>query len=177
VILYTQQAFADITQAPNWVGALNDGRIRVPVQGLSNMTPELSRVLKHELTHSFVQQKTRGHAPTWIQEGLAQWMEGKRSDRNASALLAIYRSDPSLGSRHFAGDWMKLSGVDASAAYAWALANIEFIVQAGGMGDVDRILDRLAAEESDEAAIVAVLRNDSRADPGHRRVLAKTYGN
>ena len=94
VILYTQQAFADITQAPNWVGALNDGRIRVPVQGLSNVTPELSRVLKHELTHSFVQQKTRGHAPTWIQEGLAQWMEGKRSDRNAPALLADVSKRP-----------------------------------------------------------------------------------
>src|SRR5262249_17692486 len=64
VILYTQQAFADITQAPGWVGALNDGRIRVPVQGLSSVTPQLSRVLKHELTHSFIQQKTRGRAPT-----------------------------------------------------------------------------------------------------------------
>src|SRR4029077_15911863 len=48
VILYTQQGFADITQVPNWVGALNDGRIRVPVQGLTEVTPELSRVLKHE---------------------------------------------------------------------------------------------------------------------------------
>src|ERR1700674_2391361 len=63
VILYTQQAFADITRAPGWVGALNDGRIRVPVQGLTSMTPELSRVLKHELTHSFIQQKTRWR--TW----------------------------------------------------------------------------------------------------------------
>ena len=27
VILYTDQAFADITRAPSWVGALNDGRI------------------------------------------------------------------------------------------------------------------------------------------------------
>ena len=26
VILYTDQAFADITRAPGWVGALNDGR-------------------------------------------------------------------------------------------------------------------------------------------------------
>jgi len=43
VILYTQQAFADITSAPGWVGALNDGRIRVPVQGLTQLTPELSR--------------------------------------------------------------------------------------------------------------------------------------
>src|SRR5207248_565413 len=92
VILYTQQTFADITRAPNWVGALNDGRIRVPVQGLIEMTPELSRVLKHELTHSFIQQKTRSRAPTWI-EGIAQWMEGKRSDANAEWLLKTVERD------------------------------------------------------------------------------------
>jgi tetratricopeptide (TPR) repeat protein len=160
VILYTQQAFADITQVPNWVGALNDGRIRVPVQGLSSVTPDFSRVLKHELTHSFVRQKTRSRAPTWMQEGLAQWMEGKRSESNAAALLAIYRSDPSRGAGHFDDDWMKLSGADAGAAYAWALANIEFIVQSGGMSDVDRILDRLAAGDAPEAAVKAVVRSD-----------------
>lgn len=59
VILYTQQAFADITRAPGWVGALNDGRLRIPVQGLTQVTPDLARVLKHELTHSFVGQKSR----------------------------------------------------------------------------------------------------------------------
>jgi tetratricopeptide (TPR) repeat protein len=160
VILYTQQAFADITQVPNWVGALNDGRIRVPVQGLTEVTPELSRVLKHELTHSFVQQKTLGHAPTWIQEGLAQWMEGKRSDPNAAALIAIYQRDPALAMKHYQGDWMKLSNEAVNAAYAWALANVEYIVQSGGMNDVDRILDRLAAGEAPEAALRAILRSD-----------------
>ena len=90
VVLYTQQEFADITRAPGWVGALNDGRIRVPVQGLTSVDAELSRVLKHELTHSFIQQKTRGRAPTWIQEGVAQWMEGKRSDENAAVLVQVY---------------------------------------------------------------------------------------
>jgi tetratricopeptide (TPR) repeat protein len=160
VILYTQQAFADITQVPNWVGALNDGRIRVPVQGLSEVTPELSRVLKHELTHSFVQQKTLGRAPTWIQEGLAQWMEGKRSDLNAAALIAIYQGDPALAMKHYQGDWMKLSNEAVNAAYAWALANVEYIVQSGGMNDVDRILDRLAAGEAPEQALKAILRSD-----------------
>jgi tetratricopeptide (TPR) repeat protein len=160
VILYTQQAFADITQVPNWVGALNDGRIRVPVQGLTEVTPELSRVLKHELTHSFVQQKTLGHAPTWIQEGLAQWMEGKRSDLNAAALIAIYQSDPALAMKHYQGDWMKLSSEAVNAAYAWALANVEYIVQSGGMNDVDRILDRLAAGEAPEQVLKAILRSD-----------------
>jgi tetratricopeptide (TPR) repeat protein len=178
VILYTQQAFSDITQVPGWVGALNDGRIRVPVQGLNDVTAELSRVLKHELTHSFVGQKTLGRAPTWIQEGLAQWMEGKRSDPNAGALIAIYKSDPALGLEHFAGDWMKLSNVEASAAYAWALANVEFMVQAGGMNDVDRLLDRLAAGDTAEAAVKAVMRCDY-VDLTHDTVqyLRSKYGN
>jgi Peptidase MA superfamily len=178
IILYTQQAFADITQVPKWVGALNDGRIRVPVQGLNEVTTELSRVLKHELTHSFVGQKTLGHAPTWIQEGLAQWMEGKRSDVNAVALIAIYKSDPALGLKHFEGDWMKLSNADAGVAYAWALANVESLVQAGGMNDVDRILDRMAAGDTPAAALKAVTRCDY-AELTHDTVhyLYSKYGN
>jgi hypothetical protein len=160
VILYTQEAFADITRAPGWVGALNDGRIRVPVQGLSSVTPELSRVLKHELTHSFVGQKTHGRAPTWLQEGLAQWMEGKRSGDNAARLVQIYDAKQSASLAQLEGSWMNLSGDAAEYAYAWALANVEYIVEAGGMGDIERILDRLAQGESTEAALREVLHSD-----------------
>src|SRR5215472_8081627 len=60
VVLYTEEVFQDVTQVPAWMGAANDGRIRVPVQGIEAVTPELARVLKHELTHSFVFQKTAG---------------------------------------------------------------------------------------------------------------------
>jgi tetratricopeptide (TPR) repeat protein len=160
VVLYTQQAFSDITRAPGWVGALNDGRIRVPVQGLSGVTPELSRVLKHELTHSFIQQKTHGHAPTWIQEGLAQWMEGKRSDEDAAVLTQIYQQGQFAPLGRLEGSWMGLPGDVASYAYAWALANIEYIVQTQGMGDVERILDRVASGSSTEEALRAVLHSD-----------------
>ena len=160
VVLYTRQTFSDITQAPGWVGALNDGRIRVPVQGLNGVTPELSRVLKHELTHSFVGQKTRGHAPTWIQEGLAQWMEGKRSGDNGAVLAQVLHdgSAPSLSSLE--GSWMGLPTDAAGYAYMWALANIEYIVQTGGMGDIERILDRIGGGSSTEAALREVLRSD-----------------
>ncbi len=56
VTLYTQQTFFDVTRAPSWTGALNDGKLRIPVSGVRSVTPELARVLKHELTHSFVSQ-------------------------------------------------------------------------------------------------------------------------
>jgi tetratricopeptide (TPR) repeat protein len=160
VILYTQQAFADITRAPGWVGALNDGRIRVPVQGLTSLTPELSRVLRHELTHSFIQQKTHGRAPTWIQEGIAQWMEGKRSGDNAAALVQIYDQKRAKPLSELEGSWMGLPADVASYAYAWGLANIEYIIQADGMGDIERILNRIAAGGSAESALNEVLRSD-----------------
>jgi tetratricopeptide (TPR) repeat protein len=157
VILYTDQAFADITRAPGWVGALNDGRIRVPVQGLKSLTQELSRVLKHELTHSFIQQKTHGRAPTWIQEGLAQWMEGKRSGENASGLIQVYDQKMGFGLGQLEGSWMSMPSDVASYAYAWALANIECIVQTDGMGDIDRILSLIADGRSTEVAVREVL--------------------
>ena len=160
VILYTQQAFADITKAPGWVGALNDGRIRVPVQGLTAVTPELSRVLKHELTHSFVGQKTRGRAPTWIQEGLAQWMEGQRSSENAATLTQIYADGHAAALGHLEGSWMSLNSDQAAYAYAWALANIEYIVESDGMSDIERILDRIGAGQPTEAALREVLHSD-----------------
>ena len=168
VILYTQDAFSDITKAPSWAGALNDGRIRVPVQGLAGVDSELSRVLKHELTHSFIAQKTRSacmglaasctiHAPAWIQEGLAQWMEGQRSREDAAVLLQIYNDNKAIPLSRLEGSWLNMSGDTARYAYAWALANIEYIVQADGMGDIERILDRIGAGMTTEAALRDVL--------------------
>jgi tetratricopeptide (TPR) repeat protein len=177
VILYTQEAFADITKAPGWVGALNDGRIRVPVQGLTGVNQELSRILKHELTHSFVGQKTHGRAPTWVQEGLAQWMEGQRSGENGAALGQIYSEGHGASLGRLEGSWMGFGGDTARYAYAWALANMEYIVQADGMGDVERILDRIGAGMATEAALKEVLHSDyNDLMQSTAEYLKKTYG-
>ena len=160
VVLYTRQAFADITRAPSWAGGLNDGRIRVPVQGLTDVTPDLSRVLKHELTHSFVGQKTRGRAPTWIQEGIAQWMEGKRAGENAPELLQDYQKGQATPFGELEGSWIGFTSDTAAYAYGWSVAAIEYIVQTDGMGDVERILDRIGSGTSTEEAVRDVLREN-----------------
>jgi predicted negative regulator of RcsB-dependent stress response len=160
VILYTEQAFADITRAPGWVGALNDGRIRVPVQGLTSVPAELSRVLKHELTHSFIQQKTRGRCPVWLQEGIAQWMEGRRSRENADLLVSVYERKAALRLGAMEGSWMGLPEGVASYAYAWSLAVVEYIVETYGMRDIERLLDHVATDASTEAAARTSLRMD-----------------
>ena len=160
VILYTNQTFTDITRAPSWVGALNDGRIRVPVEGLSTMTDELARVLKHELTHSFISQKTGGRCPVWLQEGIAQYMEGKRSRVNAGALSAAFEQHMEISLASYETSWMNLPRDAASNAYAWSLAVVEAIVTVNGVDDLGRILDRIAGGSTAEDAIHAVLHED-----------------
>jgi tetratricopeptide (TPR) repeat protein len=153
VTLYTNQLFLDITRAPAWAGALNDGRIRVPVQGLDHISPALARVLKHELTHSFLNEKTHGRCPTWLQEGVAQWMEGRRTDSNtARELLDMYdrHDDPSLSALEPL--WTNLQSGFARIAYEWSLAVVE-AVEAGSPGDWERILDRLDQGASPEDAV------------------------
>jgi hypothetical protein len=55
---------------------------------------------------------------------------------------------------------------------------VDFIVHSGGMNDMDRILDRLAAGDAPEAAVHAVLHSDY-AELARDTVdfLQKTYRN
>lgn len=77
VQLLPTKAFRDVTQTPEWVGGLYDGKIRVPLGGLRRLDPRARSVLVHELTHAVVHSKTRGRCPRWLHEGLAQVAEGK----------------------------------------------------------------------------------------------------
>jgi tetratricopeptide (TPR) repeat protein len=176
VILYTNQVFADITRVPSWVGALNDGRIRVPVDGLTSVTAELARVLKHELTHSFLMQKTHGRCPVWLQEGVAEFMEGKRSHSAAAHLAAAYDQHMEISLSSYEGSWLNLPQQAATSAYAWSLAVVEAIVTQGSFGDIERILDLLASESAPEDAVRAAL-HESYADLMHStvRYLHKAY--
>jgi len=161
VVLYTDQAFTDITRAPSWAGALNDGRIRIPVQGLHAMNAELSRELKHELTHSFITQKTRARCPTWIQEGVAQWMEGATAADAAPAFVSDFdRTHQTLSLGALEGSWLGLPGNDARLAYAWSLSVVEFIIRQGGPEDINRILDQVAAGTDTQAAAKSILHMD-----------------
>lgn len=65
----------------------------------------------------------------------------------------------------------------AANAYAWSLANIEYIVQTDGMGDIERILDRIGSGSSTEAALREVLHSDyNDLMQSTAQYLRKTYG-
>jgi predicted negative regulator of RcsB-dependent stress response len=161
VVLYTQQAFHDITQAPTWAAAGNDGRIRVPVQGLTSVSDQLSRELKHELVHSFIFQKTRGRCPGWLNEGLAQWIEGRRTDHDtAAALVSAYERGQYIPLKNLEGSWARLPAPAAGFAYAWGLAAVEYIIANSGTWGIERLFDRFDEDPSFESAMRASLQTN-----------------
>jgi tetratricopeptide (TPR) repeat protein len=147
VLLYPSQAFRDITRSPSWVGALNDGKIRVPISGLSVMTPELARVLKHELTHSFIRQITVGHCPTWFNEGVAQLEEGATTAALGAQLARAFAAGKTPAFASLEAPFVGLPQDQVGLAYAKSLAGLEYLRDTFGMGEIRRMLKLLPSSD------------------------------
>lgn len=78
-------------------GHYHDGVVRI-LAATAERESELRRVLRHELTHAVMDQRTRGNCPHWFQEGMAQFLDGtdvvaveRRLRREPTALIPLFR--------------------------------------------------------------------------------------
>lgn len=151
VTLQTERRFDD-ERVPEWAEGVNDGTIRVPVHGVTALTPRLTQVLRHELAHSFIASRTGGNCPTWLQEGIAQWLEGGDSARGDAMLAAAVREHRLLPLVTLEAPFDALSEKDAILAYAQSLSAVAYIVHRSGEAGIVRLLsalgDRLPSEEA-----------------------------
>jgi tetratricopeptide (TPR) repeat protein len=177
VTLYTEQAFFDVTRAPTWSGAMNDGKLRIPISGLTSLTPELAHVLKHELAHSFIAQLSAGRCPPWLHEGIAQFLEPKNLSSDGRRLAQLFKSQGNIPLNVLEGSFLQLSGAQAYVAYAESLAAVSYINDTYGMSDIQRILQRISQGSSTEAALRATIHSDyGQLESDVARYLADKYG-
>jgi tetratricopeptide (TPR) repeat protein len=160
VVLYTEQEFFDVTQAPGWTNAMNDGKLRIPVNGLTQMTPDLARVLKHELAHSFINQLSAGRCPQWLHEGIAQLVEPRSAAPFGRRLGQLMANHQALPFNMLDGSFVRFSTPEARLAYDESLAAAEYIRDTYGMDDLVRVLKRIAEGSSTEAALRATIHSD-----------------
>jgi tetratricopeptide (TPR) repeat protein len=145
-LLYPSQAFRDITRSPTWVGAINDGKIRVPVSGLTRLNAELARVLKHELTHSFVRQITMGRCPTWFNEGLAQLEEGATTASMGAQLARALATGRLPSLQALEGPFLNLPQDQVALAYAKSLVALEYVRTTFDMGEIRNLLKAMPSQ-------------------------------
>ena len=157
VILYPDQIYFDITQAPSWTGAVFDGKIRVPTRGLTGVTDRLRAILAHELAHSFIASLPGRGSPIWFQEGVAQLQEGK-SAANARKLLAqLQRENHLTPLKNLRDSFMGLSPDLAGIAYAESLSAVEYLASQFGRPAIRNLLDLMGQNYNFENAFRTAL--------------------
>lgn len=156
VILYTEEQFFDVTRAPAWAGGLNDGKLRIPVKGLAAVDAKLEQVLKHELTHSFIQSLAGGRCPGWLNEGLAQMEEPSSAAEFAPQLAALFTKGKAAPLGALARSFGQLTPQQAAVAYTESLAVTEYLRDRYGMRVVLNLLHSIAEGEPAESALQQV---------------------
>ena len=77
VILYDAAGFDSVSGLGDWAGGIFDGKIRVPVEDLRTELrfARVKSVLRHETAHAFTRSIGGAAVPSWLNEGVAQWLE------------------------------------------------------------------------------------------------------
>jgi hypothetical protein len=153
VILYTTTEFMDITQAPSWAGALNDGKLRIPIGGITAMDSELERNLRHELTHSFVHWLSSGRCPIWLNEGLAQLMEPRSAAMYARQLGPMFLDRKAIPFSALQYSFTRFNPLQAEVAYAESLSATEYLQGRYGMSEIVRMLQSIGSGVEPETAL------------------------
>lgn len=154
VVLYTQKAFKEATQGPDWSGGVYDGKIRLPVGGIKEVTDQLKAALYHEYAHVVVRSMTGGkRVPTWLNEGIAEY-EGARFIKRPLKELTRAAKDGSLPHlKRLEGSFSALSGKESHLAYLQSYSIVNYIIDRFGTHAVRDILENIGRGDKTEDAV------------------------
>lgn len=148
VVLYADEEFRAVAGVHGWVSGLFDGKIRLPLPGTTPASM-LEQLVTHEYAHAAIHELSRGRAPRWLHEGLAQFLEGASAD----PALRVPGHLTLVGLEALISD---ADPVRARAGYQVALWVTEDLARRSGVSGLRALLDRLGAGDSVAAAVVRV---------------------
>jgi hypothetical protein len=156
VILQTETDFR-APGTPAWAEGVYDGTVRIPVKGVEQPSRHLHVLLRHELAHSFVTSRTGGNCPTWVQEGVAQWLEGSDPARADATLAPRARSGALFPLLTLEAPFQNLAPSDLPVAYAESLSGVAHLLRLRREEGLVRLLAALGdGLPSEEALPVAI---------------------
>mgnify|MGYP001024315684 CR=1 FL=1 len=158
VIVYTGTSFADATLAGEHVGALYDGKIRIPVNDSSSgqflSEPELRQRLYHEYTHVIVRQICGDRIPWWLNEGMAETFSHDVEPVEIEILQKAHQEDLLFPLSKLEAEQLNVLGPESlRIAYAQVHATVHVLWSRFGQARLGRMVTDLAEGAKPESAL------------------------
>jgi tetratricopeptide (TPR) repeat protein len=171
VVLYRRDQYQFATVAPDWSGALFDGKIRVPVTGdmLKRREEEQLQVkLFHEYTHAMIRELVpETPLPGWLNEGLACTLELDRAERrdrddeDRRLLKQVLRRGERIGLAEMPVEFTTIRGQkEAEMAYRIARSFVGWLIDRYRMDGLRSALEQIGKGAAIDAAFENVYRKN-----------------
>ena len=151
----TPEEFRNYTGAPAWTSAMYlRGEVSIPVSKEKRPNPiELRRAIRHEYTHAVVAELSGKHCPAWLDEGIAQMMEGDVNPLLGPALRKwSAANNEAMPLEWLQNGFMGLSDSIVPAAYAQSLFATRLIVERLGYSAILKYLSELKRGDAEQTA-------------------------
>ncbi len=137
VVFYPAGEFHDHWKLPARVNGYYDGKLRIPYAADATFD-QMKPMIKHELTHAFVSAMAHKPIPQWMNEGLAQWVEGREMDRkskDALMMMQVTKRVPDIAhlDAAFLGQHNPLNSTGITLAYMKAFSLTQYLIQEHGV--------------------------------------------
>ncbi len=148
------EEFRRQTGAPAWTSAMfYRGEITIPLQkGRGINFIELRRALRHEFVHAVVAELSDYRCPAWLDEGVAQLLEGQVNPLLGPALRGWIGENDAMPLAWLQNGFTTLDSQIVPAAYAQSLFATRKIIDTHGFSAVVDYLKRLGGNEDEQSA-------------------------
>jgi tetratricopeptide (TPR) repeat protein len=157
VVLYPDETFREVTGSPHWSGGIYDGRIKLPIGGLARGSERLARTVRHEYAHAAIVTLSKGKAPVWLNEGLAQVAEETNDEGRTNRLRMALADGSLLTLAELEGGFTRFDRDQASLAYSQAYFAAKYLLDQRGGYNVRRLLEAMATAPDGDAAFRTAL--------------------
>ncbi len=149
--------FRDETGAPSWTSAMfYRGEITIPLAPKAGINlAELRRAIRHEYTHAVVAELSNYRCPAWLDEGLAQLIEGEPNPLLGPSLRKWIGANDAMPLDWLQNGFTALESGIVPAAYGQSLFATRSLINRLGFSAVISYLDALKKEVPEKEAFLS----------------------
>lgn len=146
--------FRKLTGAPAWTSAMfYRGEISVPLKDRGTLSSgDLKRALRHEYTHAVVAEISGFRCPAWLDEGIAQMIEGRPNPVLGPALRQWLADNEPMPLYWLQDGFTTLDNKLVPAAYAQSMFATRVLLEGTGMPSLVKYLELLKNKTPEDEA-------------------------